>query len=95
MLQVRKFAAFLAIVLLVCLLCSPTEALKRKNRIPNGGKLSLFNPFIVLDEEDQRELGRAGLRFAKTHKIVSRNPILLIPGTLCPLCVVSFFCPSA
>lgn len=75
-----KSAALLALVLLLCLCLTPVTALKRKNRVPNGGKVSLFNPFIVLDEEDQRDLGRAGLRFAHTHKIVGRNPILLVPG---------------
>jgi hypothetical protein len=75
-----KLVLFIALVLVIGQLVPTVHCLKRKNRNPGGGKLSLFNPFIVLDEEDQKDLGKAGLRYAQNNHIVSRNPILLIPG---------------
>ena len=77
----RSAIALICALALVVGLLSPTvSSLKRKNR-SFGGTTSLFNPLIVLDEEDQKELGKAGFRYAQQNKIVSRNPILLIPGT--------------
>lgn len=79
----RKVAlVYLCIILVLVGQLSPlVSGLRRKNRSFGNSKLSLFNPLIFLDEEDQRELGKAGHRYAQRNKIVARNPILLIPGT--------------
>lgn len=76
-----KAVVLLALVLVSALFLEPTSALKRKNRVLPGKRLSLFSPFIVLDDEDRKSLGSAGEAFAKQNTITTRNPILLIPGT--------------
>lgn len=81
MMLFSKTAVFLALVLTLAVITGPASALKHKNRGLPGQRLSLFSPFIVLDEEDQQSLGRAGKEFANKNAIITRNPILLIPGT--------------
>ena len=75
--NLRKYAALALVLVLVCSLYISVEALRHKKRNDN---LSIFNPFLVLDEEDVKELGKAGARYAQAHQITRRNPILLVPG---------------
>lgn len=76
-----RTGVFLAALLVLATFVGPTSALKRKNRAFPSQKSSLFSPLIMLDDEDRRELGKAGSEYATQNIITQRNPILLVPGT--------------